>query len=173
MPFAFASKFPINTIATMRLLVALDNYYGGSGGSPQLWDASHGTYALTGRPPVPSHTVCSSPAPSTAPGSVLAALFEAYWYRGHDVADVAVQKAALVPAVLDEALFERLAHLDAKSDAVKAQLKAASDEAVARGAFGAPTLFVTRTGETAASMYFGSDRFHIIARQLGLPCATL
>jgi len=86
---------------------------------------------------------------------------------------VAVQKAALVPAVLDEALFERLAHQDAKSDTVKAQLKAVSDEAVSRGAFGAPTLFVTRADETAASMYFGSDRFHIIARQLGLPYANL
>jgi glutathione S-transferase kappa 1 len=48
---------------------------------------------------------------------------------------------------------------------VKDALKAKTQEAIDRGAFGAPTLWVTTRGEP--EMYFGSDRFSHIAHQLG------
>jgi 2-hydroxychromene-2-carboxylate isomerase len=40
-----------------------------------------------------------------------------------------------------------------------------TEDAVARGAFGAPAIFVHQAGEAADSpgeLYFGSDRFHIL-----------
>ena len=40
---------------------------------------------------------------------------------------------------------------------VKAQLKANTDEAIVRGAFGSPTIFVG-----ADDMYFGSDRLPLV-----------
>ena len=83
------------------------------------------------------------------------------------MSDPTVVRQVLCPTVLDAALFDRLA-TDAKSDAVKARLKAATDEAVARGAFGAPNIFVRRADESEPTMYFGADRFHLVARQLGV-----
>jgi 2-hydroxychromene-2-carboxylate isomerase len=41
---------------------------------------------------------------------------------------------------------------------IKDGLKKNTDEAVDRGAFGAPTFFVTAPGETKDQMFFGSDR---------------
>ena len=47
--------------------------------------------------------------------------------------------------------------------AVKARLKATTQVAIDRGAFGAPTFFVM--GEDGPEMFFGSDRFpHLAAR---------
>jgi len=71
-PFAFPSKFPINTIATMRLLVALDNNFGSSGCSPQLWDASHGTTSQdASRFPQRHLLIRTASCMSTSPGSLL------------------------------------------------------------------------------------------------------
>jgi len=52
---------------------------------------------------------------------------------------------------------------------VKARLKEVTDEAVSRGAFGSPILFVRRPGDDSDEMYFGSDRFCLIAQQLKVP----
>ena len=41
----------------------------------------------------------------------------------------------------------------------------ATAEAVQRGAYGAPTFYVHANGKE--EMYFGSDRFHLMAMQLG------
>ncbi|KAI1074704.1 thioredoxin-like protein [Whalleya microplaca] len=51
----------------------------------------------------------------------------------------------------------------------KDALRRTTDEALARGAFGAPWLWVTdrRTGE--AEPFFGSDRWHFVYEFLGLP----
>jgi 2-hydroxychromene-2-carboxylate isomerase len=51
-------------------------------------------------------------------------------------------------------------------DGVKARLRAATEEAVDRGAFGFPAMFVMDAdGE---EMYFGSDRLSLIAFDRGL-----
>ena len=79
-----------------------------------------------------------------------------------------MQRQALCPGILDAALFDRLVNADAKLDLIKARLKANSDEAVAHGAYGAPTVLLKRADETEPTMYFGADRLHLIARHLGV-----
>lgn len=80
------------------------------------------------------------------------ALMKAYWGEGQDVSQAEVLEAALSAAGLDGAAL-----VAAASDAgVKAALREASDEAVERGAFGAPTIFV---GE---QMFFGNDRLEFV-----------
>ncbi len=45
--------------------------------------------------------------------------------------------------------------------AIKDQLKANTDEVIARGGFGSPTIFLVRT-----DMYFGNDRLPLIREAL-------
>ena len=73
-------------------------------------------------------------------------LFRAYWYDDADISQ---------PEVVAELLgAEAVAR--AGDEAVKERLKANSEEAVQRGAFGAPTLFVGR------EMFFGHDRIPLL-----------
>lgn len=75
-----------------------------------------------------------------------ARLFRATWVEDRDVAD---------PAVLVELLgAEAVAR--AEDPAVKARLRASTEEAVARGAFGAPTFF------WGDEMFFGNDRLQFL-----------
>ena len=80
------------------------------------------------------------------------AIFEAMWAQEKDLADedvlaeIAAKVALSLKAIEDEA--------------IKDELKANSEEAVARGAFGAPTFFI---GE---QMFFGNDRFEFIKKAL-------
>lgn len=76
------------------------------------------------------------------------AVFEAMYVRGEDITDPKVLGGALKAAGLESKPI--LAQMT--DEGVKAKLKATTDEAVARGAFGAPTFFV---GE---EMHFGNDR---------------
>mgnify|MGYP000225757348 CR=1 FL=1 len=77
-------------------------------------------------------------------------LFDAYWGQGKNIGDPEVL-ATLVPAELLAATAD---------EAVKAKLKANTEDAANRGAFGAPTMFVD--GE----MYFGEDRIFLIEHLL-------
>ncbi|WP_119421356.1 DsbA family protein [Desertibaculum subflavum] len=78
----------------------------------------------------------------------VSAVFRAIWAEGRNMGDAAVVRAAVAGAGLDaEAILARAA-----TPLVKEQLKANTAEAVSRGAFGSPTMFV---GET---MFFGQDR---------------
>lgn len=80
--------------------------------------------------------------PEDALPAAAGAVFRAHWAEGRDPSD---------PAVL-AALIGADAVAAAQSPAVKEHLRANTEEAVARGAFGAPTFFV------GAEMYFGNDR---------------
>ena len=86
----------------------------------------------------------------------LAAVFTALWAKGSNLNDPAVVAATLVEAGFDAAEVFALAN-DAE---IKAALKANTEEAVARGVFGAPTVFV---GE---AMFFGQDRLDFIREAL-------
>lgn len=84
------------------------------------------------------------------------ALFAAYWAEGRDVSDASVVARALTDAGLDgDALVAR-----AGEQATKDALRAATDEAIARGVFGAPTMFVGQ------EMYWGQDRLGFVASAL-------
>jgi 2-hydroxychromene-2-carboxylate isomerase len=84
------------------------------------------------------------------------AIFRATWVDGKNMND-----AATVTAVLQQAGFdaERLLAL-ASDPAVKDQLKVVTQEAVARGVFGAPTFFV------AGQMFWGQDRLDFVKEAL-------
>ncbi len=76
------------------------------------------------------------------------AVFNATWVNGLNLNDPAVTAQMLVEAGFDPAQIVALA-----GDAdVKAALRTSTEEAVARGVFGAPTMFV------GSEMFFGQDR---------------
>jgi len=86
----------------------------------------------------------------------LDAMFRALWQDKRNLGDPAV-----VAAVLQETGFDPQALLALVGDQeVKDALKAATEEAVKRGVFGAPTCFV---GE---EMYFGQDRLDFVEEAL-------
>lgn len=81
------------------------------------------------------------------------AVFDAFWRQGRDLGDPAVQGEVLRAADLDHAGLLRRAG----DDDIKAELRANTSEAAARGAFGAPAFFV---GE---EMFFGVDHLpHLV-----------
>lgn len=81
------------------------------------------------------------------------AVFEAYWGRNQDISQDTVLAQIANSLGLDaQALAEAVA-----APEVKAALKANTDEAVARGAFGSPTVFVE-----GLDMYFGNDRLPLV-----------
>lgn len=55
-----------------------------------------------------------------------------------------------------------------KTPEVKEALTRATNEALERGAYGAPWLWVTNT-QGKSEPFFGSDRFHYVYKFLGLP----
>lgn len=76
------------------------------------------------------------------------ATFDAMWAAPVNMGDPAVAAANFAAAGLDPAELWALAEAQSSKD----RLKAATEDAVARGVFGAPTFFV------AGAMYFGQDR---------------
>ena len=85
------------------------------------------------------------------------ALFEAMFVHGSDMNDDKVLAEAMRVGGLDEGeTFEKLS-----DRSIKDELKANTDEAIGRGAFGAPTFYV---GE---QMFFGNDRFEFVEEALG------
>lgn len=88
------------------------------------------------------------------------ALFESYWGQGRDISQDAEIAACARAAGLDaDALLSA-----ARSPAAKEALAANTDELIARGGFGSPTLFVD-----TQDMYFGNDRLELVAARLGVP----
>lgn len=84
------------------------------------------------------------------------AMFKAMWVDGRNLNDMAVVGAVLGEAGIDAA---RMARRIQDQD-VKDRLKATTDEAVARGVFGAPTSFVDDL------MFFGNDRLPFVEMAL-------
>jgi 2-hydroxychromene-2-carboxylate isomerase len=81
------------------------------------------------------------------------ALFEAYWRDDRDISqDAIIMSCAQAAGLSGAGLLDA-----AKSDAAKALLIANTDELIARGGFGSPTIFIN-----TSDMYFGNDRFELI-----------
>ena len=84
------------------------------------------------------------------------AMFSAMWEKPRKLDD-----PAEIGAVLTEAGFDAQAFIALVGDAeVKEHLKKLTEEAVARGVFGAPTFFV------GAEMFWGQDRLDFVAEAL-------
>ncbi len=86
----------------------------------------------------------------------LKTVFTALWVDEKNLNDVAVLMATLAGAGFEPATVQALV----SEPAVKDSLRANTEEAVARGVFGAPTMFV---GDT---MYFGQDRLDFVREAL-------
>lgn len=97
-------------------------------------------------------------APAALPAFALA-LFRAYWADDQDVTTDPVIAAAATTAGLDAAAI--LAAIDAPE--TKQLLRATTDEAVARGAFGAPAMFV------GDALFWGNDRIPLLEAYLARP----
>ena len=78
------------------------------------------------------------------------ALFRAYWAEDQDLT-----RPEVLVGLLGEAAVQR-----AEEQAVKDRLRLLTDEAVARGVFGAPSMFV---GE---ELFFGNDRLPLVAAEV-------
>ena len=84
------------------------------------------------------------------------AVFQAMWVQPRNMGDPAVLGEVLAAAGFGTEAFMALV----SDPEVKAQLVATTEEAVARGAFGAPTFFV---GE---QLFFGHDRLYFVRQAL-------
>lgn len=83
-------------------------------------------------------------------------IFRAYWAEGRNVSEQAEVESVARAAGLDPAAV--LA--GANEQSVKDELRKNTEEAVARGAFGAPTMYV------GDQMFFGNDRLHFVEKAL-------
>ncbi len=92
----------------------------------------------------------------TAQKTLAKALFHAYWVDDEDVADKAVLGRIATSSGLDAAAI--VGAIDAQE--TKDVLRANTDEAVSRGAFGAPAMFYE--GE----LFWGNDRLTLLADAL-------
>ena len=83
-------------------------------------------------------------------------MFQAMWAKGEDLSDPAVCVKVLCGAGLEgEALLAATAE-----PTIKESLKQTTEEAVARGVFGAPSFFV------GDEMFFGNDRVEFVEESL-------
>ena len=83
--------------------------------------------------------------------------FEAYWGRDEDISkDDVLTRICESAGVAPKSFFEAIARSD-----IKDMLRANTDELIARGGFGSPTIFVD-----GADMYFGNDRAPLIRAAL-------
>ena len=84
------------------------------------------------------------------------AVFQAYWSQDADISQDTVLEAICSRLGLDADVLAQAA-----DPAIKAELKANTDELIARGGFGSPTMFVN-----GDHMYFGNDRLELIRAAL-------
>jgi len=83
-------------------------------------------------------------------------LYQAYWVDNLDLSQVTVLKDVIDSAGLDGAAVLE----ETENPFIKAQLRQATDEVVARGAFGVPAMFV------GDELVWGQDRLHFVERLL-------
>jgi len=86
------------------------------------------------------------------------AMFEAMWVHAHNLGDATVLAEVLAAAGIAAADLVALA----ADPVVKDRLRADTEAAVARGIFGAPTMFVGTT------MYWGQDRLDFVREALAV-----
>ena len=85
------------------------------------------------------------------------AVFEIYWGEDKDVSlDPVLSEVCARIGVDPQKFFAGIGE-----QAIKDQLKANTDEVMARGGFGSPTMFLDRT-----DMYFGNDRLPLVREAL-------
>ncbi|KAF9112556.1 hypothetical protein BGX27_003191 [Mortierella sp. AM989] len=94
-----------------------------------------------------------------------------YFVHGRNISQPEVIQTALNP-IFSNSTSKVQSYLDMASQPdIKQIFKENTDEAIARGVFGAPSMIVKKAGdpEDKEHLFFGSDRFEAIAGFLGLP----
>jgi 2-hydroxychromene-2-carboxylate isomerase len=87
------------------------------------------------------------------------AVFEAYWGELMDISQASVLETIAARVNLNGAeLLKR-----SEADDIKAMLRANTDELIARGGFGSPTIFINTD-----DMYFGNDRLPLVEAALSV-----
>jgi 2-hydroxychromene-2-carboxylate isomerase len=97
--------------------------------------------------------------------AVIHGFYRAYWQRSEDIAAVETVTAVLIEAGLDQAAVARAVAAN-DDQAIKDELRRRTDEAVARGVFGAPAMFVHADDLERPEMFWGQDRLHMIEAML-------
>ena len=87
-------------------------------------------------------------------------MFEAYWGEDQDIS----QDAVLADVCERVGIDPQSSSPASAQPAIKDQLKANTDEVIARGGFGSPTMFIDKT-----DMYFGNDRLPLVREALARP----
>lgn len=83
-------------------------------------------------------------------------VFEAYWGEDRDISRDEVLRSIVEEVGLDpQEYFDKIHRQDYKD-----RLRASTDEVIARGGFGTPTIFVN------GSMFFGNDRLVLVEEEL-------
>jgi 2-hydroxychromene-2-carboxylate isomerase len=100
---------------------------------------------------------CLVVAPAGAMVPFARAVFESYWSRDEDISQDEVLAAVCAQVGLDAGEILAMA----ATPEIKAALKANTDELIARGGYGSPTMFVN-----GADMYFGNDRLELVRAAL-------
>jgi len=85
------------------------------------------------------------------------AAFEIYWGEDQDISQDAVLAEVCKRVGVDASKF----FAGIGQQAIKDQLKANTDEVMARGGFGSPAIFIDKT-----DMYFGNDRLPLVREAL-------
>jgi len=95
-------------------------------------------------------------------------LWEFFWQQDKDISKLPIIQQAIEAGLglSSKEAEDVLARIN--DPEVKEKLKQNTEEAVRRGAFGAPTIFLF-TEDGKEEMFFGSDRFHLLYPALGIP----
>jgi 2-hydroxychromene-2-carboxylate isomerase len=90
--------------------------------------------------------------------SLIAALYRAYWVEGRDISEVSVLIELAASVGLEaESVWQGL-----HSREVAQSLRRRTDEAVAAGVFGVPTMVVDGNSTGGPRLFFGQDRLHFV-----------
>ena len=145
--FFFDYVSPFSYLADTQLPVLLEKTDAGILYKPILLGA---IFKASNNTPPPAIPAIAQPAGCFP--AYHSAMFRAMWAEGVNLGDPKIVKDIFERFGIDPDAIER--------EDVKDRLKANTEEAIARGAFGAPTSFV------GDAMFWGNDRMHFIEAAL-------
>ena len=96
---------------------------------------------------------------------VIHAIYRAYWVDGIDISTEDGLRQALARGGVTGDALDRALRADG-DEAIKEELRRRTDEALARGVFGAPAFFVDREDGSAPLPFWGQDRLDMVAATL-------
>ncbi|KAG0255324.1 Glutathione S-transferase kappa 1 [Linnemannia exigua] len=93
---------------------------------------------------------------------------EAYWVEDKDIGQQEILVSTVAP-ILGSAEKAAKYMQQTSEKEIKQEVINNTNDAIEAGAFGAPTFIIKKAGSDEPHMFFGSDRFEVIASFLGLP----